>query len=99
MPTTIINVNAIEESTARAMNQIAAQQDALAGIDRIVNSMEGAWESEAQQVYAERFRETRRRIELFNDTMNESITNMRNFVNECVAADELTARELRNVNW
>lgn len=99
MPTTIININAVEDSTARAKRQITAQEDALNNIDRIINSMEGAWESEAQKVYTDRFRDTRQRIQRFNESVNASLDNMRNFVNDCVSADELTAREIRRVNW
>lgn len=99
MPTTTINVSATEESTARALRFVNEQQDALNAIDRVVNSMEGAWESEAQRAYAESFRQSKAQIERFNASMNESIENMRSFVTDCVNADELTAREIRNVRW
>lgn len=99
MPTTIINVSAVEESTARAMKQVQAQEDALSNIDSVVNSMEGVWESDAQKVYTDKFREVKAKIQKFNSSVNESLNNMRNFVNECVLADEETARELRNVSW
>ncbi len=99
MPTTIINVNAVEESTARALKQVQAQEDALNNIERVINSMEGVWESESQKVYTDKFREAKTRIQKFNTSINESLENMRNFVNECVLADEQTARELRNVSW
>ena len=99
MPTTIINVNAVEESTARALKQVQAQEDALSNIDRVINSMEGVWESEAQKVYTDKFREAKAKIQKFNTSVNESLENMRNFVNECVTADEQTALELRNVSW
>lgn len=99
MPTTILNINAVEESTARAMKQIEAQENSLSEIDRIVNSMEGVWESEAQKVYADRFRDAKARIQNFNESVNQSLENMRNFVNDCVMTDEQTARELRNVDW
>ena len=99
MPTTRINVDAVEESTARAMRFVAEQQDALNAIDRVVNTMEDAWDSDAQRAYAESFRQTRDRIERFNESVNDSLNNMRNFVTDCVNVDELTAREIRNVSW
>ena len=99
MPTTRINVDAVEESTARAMRFVAEQQDALNEIDRVVNTMEDAWDSDAQRAYAESFRQTRDRIERFNESVNDSLNNMRNFVTDCVNVDELTAREIRNVSW
>ena len=99
MPTTVININAVEESTARAIKQIEAQGNALNEIDRIVNSMEGVWESEAQKVYADRFREAKTRIQNFNQSLNESLESMRTFVSDCIMADNQTARELLNVSW
>ncbi len=99
MPTTIININAIEESMARAIKQIEAQENALNEIDRIVNSMEGVWESDAQKVYADRFRDAKTRIQNFNQSLNESLENMRSFVSDCIMADNQTARELLNISW
>ena len=99
MPATIINVNAVEESTARALRYVSEQEEALKTIDTIVNTMEDAWDSEAQRAYAESFRASRERIERFNESVNQSLDNMRNFVTDCVEADELTAREIRGVSW
>ena len=94
MPSTVINVSAIEESTARALRLVSEQQDTLNAIDRIVYNMEDAWESDSQ-----RARTSRERIEHFNESVTQSIENMRSFVTECVNADELTAREILSVNW
>ena len=99
MPSTVINVSAIEESTARALRLVSEQQDTLNAIDRIVNNMEDAWESDSQRAYVESFRTSRERIEHFNESVTQSIENMRSFVTECVNADELTAREILSVNW
>ena len=99
MAATIINVNAVEESTARALRLVNDQQDALAQIDRVVNTMEDAWDSDAQKAFAESFRRSRDDIERFNESVNESLNDMRNFVTECVNIDELVAREIRNVSW
>ena len=99
MPATIINVNAVEESTARALRYVSEQEEALKAIDTIVQTKEDAWDSEAQKAYAESFRTSRERIERFNESVTESLDNMRNFVTDCVEADELTAREIRNVSW
>ena len=99
MPSTVINVSAIEESTARALRLVSEQQDTLNAIDRIVNNMEDAWESDSQRAYVESFRTSRERLEHFNESVTQSIENMRSFVTECVNADELTAREILSVNW
>lgn len=99
MPATIINIKAVEDSTERVLKQISEQESALSEIDRIVNSMEGVWQSGAQEVYADSFRQVKQRIEDFNRSMNESVENMRGFVDECISVDELTAREIRNVSW
>ena len=99
MPTTVINVNAVEESTSRALRYVSEQKDALNNIDRIVNTMEDAWDSEAQRAYVESFRSSKDKIESFNESVKQSVNNMRDFVDDCVSADELTAREIRNVSW
>ena len=99
MPTTVINVNAVEESTSRALRYVSEQKDALNNIDRIVNTMEDAWDSEAQRAYAQSFRNSRERIERFSLSVTQSVNNMRSFVNDCVSADELTAMEIRAVAW
>ncbi len=61
--------------------------------------MEDAWDSDAQKAFAESFRRSRDDIERFNESVNESLNDMRNFVTECVNIDELVAREIRNVSW
>lgn len=99
MAATIINVNAVEESTSRALNYVKEQEDALESINRIVNTMEDAWDSDAQKAYADSFRRSRERIERFNESVTQSVNNMRNFVTDCVSADELTAREILGVSW
>ena len=99
MPATVINVSAVEESTARALRFVSEQQDSLNAIGRIINNMEDAWDSDSQRAYAESFRTSREKIENFNRSVNQSIENMRSFVTDCVDADELTAREIRGVSW
>ena len=99
MSATVINVSAVEESTARALKFVSEQQDSLNTIDRIISNMEDAWDSEAQKAYVESFRNSRERIEKFTQSVNQSIEDMRSFVNDCVEADDLTAREILGVSW
>ena len=99
MPATIINVSAVEESTSRAKKYVAEQQDALNQIDRIVNNMQDAWDSEAQKAFADSFQRSKSEIEHFNQSMNESIDNMTSFVTECVKIDDSVARSIRNISW
>lgn len=99
MAATVINVSAVEESTSKALNYVKEQEDALESINRIVNTMEDAWESDSQRAYAESFRQSREKIQRFNESVNQSVNNMRNFVTDCVSADELTAREILGVSW
>ena len=99
MAATVINVSAVEESTARALRFVSEQQDSLNAIDRVINNMGNAWESEAQKAFAESFRTTREKIDTFSRSVTQSVENMKTFVSECVNADELTAREIRGVNW
>ena len=99
MAATIINVNAVEDGTTRALNYVKEQEDTLESINRIVNTMEDAWDSEAQKAYADSFRQSREKIQRFNESVTQSVNNMRNFVADCVSADELTAREILGVSW
>ena len=99
MPTTIINVQAVEETISKANEQITSQEESLNEIDRIINSMEGSWESEAQRAYADSFRTSKQRIESFNESLRTELKTMQGFVDECLSADELTARELRRISW
>ena len=99
MEPTIINVQAITDSINSANNQIAAQEAALGEIDSTVNSMSGVWEAEDQRVYAEQFQATKKKIEDFNQAVMESLKTMQQFVNDCVAVDDKTGQDLRNVTW
>lgn len=99
MPATIINVNAVEESTSRALRFVSDQEEALNAIDRVVNNMEDAWESDSQRAYTESFRISKERIMNFNESVRQSLNNMKSFVTDCVSADELTAREISSVIW
>ncbi len=99
MPATVINVQTVEENVSKAMEYITSQEESLAEIDRIVNSMEASWESEAQRAYADSFRASKQRIEAFNETLRGEIQKIQGFVDETLTADELTARELRSISW
>ena len=99
MPTTIINVDAVNDSTARAIKQIQNQKNSLDEIDGVISSMEEAWESEAQRTFADKFRELKTKILNFTESIDESLKGMNDFVSECVRVDEQTARELRNISW
>ena len=99
MPTTVINVSAVEESTKRALDYVSEQQEMLEAINRVVANMEDAWDSDAQRAYTESFRRSKERIDRFNETVSDSLNNMRAFVGDCVSADELTAREILSVVW
>ncbi|MBQ3447862.1 MAG: hypothetical protein IJG37_09505 [Synergistaceae bacterium] len=99
MPATIINVPEVNDSIDRAHKQLEEQKQALERIDGVVSSMEESWDSESQKVYAERFRDAKQRIQQFNESVNDSLTNMKEFVERCVDYDSLTAQEIRNVQW
>lgn len=99
MAVTTINIDAVEAGGASARKQIASQEDMLARLDGVINSMQTAWDSPTQDVYAERFRETMRRIRTFNDGMTKSVANMLGFAHDCARVDRETADALRGVSW
>ena len=99
MAATIINVQAVRDRLGKSQKELTQQQSSLDKINNVINSMSGVWESEDQRVYAEQFRVTKQKIESFNNYINESLTAIDNFVNDCVTADVQTGRELMNVQW
>ena len=99
MATTTINVSTVMESINNANNNISNQESSLGNIDKTVNSMSGVWEAEDQRAYAEQFQITKKKIENFNNSVKESLRNMQNYVNDCVAADNQTGQDIRNVSW
>ena len=99
MATTTINVSTVMESINNANNNISNQESSLGNIDKTVNSMSGVWEAEDQRAYAEQFQITKKKIENFNNSVKESLRNMQNYVNDCVAADNQTGQDIRSVSW
>ena len=99
MAATIINVQAIQDSINSANRFIDEQNASLSNINNTINSMSGVWEAEDQKMYAEQFNSTQKRIETFNQGVKESLDTMKKYVDDCVAIDSQTARDLNNVSW
>ena len=99
MAATTINVPAFRADIFKAQTKIGQQEASLRAIERTINSMNGVWESEDQRVYAEQFQTTKTKIENFNQSVRESLDTMSKYVDDCVALDDQTARNLRNVSW
>ena len=99
MAVTVINVQAVLDNISSAKKYIAEQNASLNNIKNTVNSMSGIWEAEDQKVYAEQFQSTQRKIETFNNGVVESLDSMKKYVDDCVAIDAQTGRDLRNVSW
>lgn len=99
MAATIINVQAIQDSINSANRYIDEQNASLSDINNTINSMTGVWEAEDQKMYAEQFNSTQKRIETFNQGVKESLDAIKKYVDDCVAIDSQTARDLNNVSW
>lgn len=99
MAATIINVQAIQDSINSANKYIDEQNNSLGSINNTINSMSGVWEAEDQKMYAEQFSSTNKKIETFNQGVKESLDAMKKYVDDCVAIDSQTARDLNNVSW
>jgi len=99
MAATTINVQAIQDSINNANRYLDDQNASIADISNTINSMNGVWEAEDQKVYAEQFKSTQKRIETFNRGVQESLNAMKKYVEDCVAIDLQTARDLGNVSW
>ena len=99
MATTMINVQAVTDSINDAIKMLSEQEEALGKINNTVDSMYGVWEAEYQRVYSEQFQNTKNKIETFNNSVKDTLQAMQTYVNDCVVADEQTARDLRNISW
>ena len=100
MSATIINIPKVEESTAQALRHVKEQESALDAIGRAIATMSNSvWNSPAQQAYAESFSQSKARIQSFNQSVIQSLDNMKSFVSECVKVDDATAKALNNVSW
>ena len=99
MAATTINVQAVQDSVTNAKKYIDEQNSSLKDIENTINSMSGVWEAEDQKVYAEQFNSTQKRIDTFNQGVIESLDAVKKYVDDCVAIDSQTARDLRNVSW
>ena len=99
MAATKINVQVVRDSIANANKQISEQESALGDIDSSINSMQGVWEAEDQKAYAERFRDRKQKINDFNRAVGEYLETMQKYVNDCVAADDQTGRDLSSISW
>ena len=99
MAATMISVQTVMDNIVNAKKQIAEQEAALGEIDASINSMQGVWEAEDQKAYAERFRDRKRKINDFNRAVGEYLEAMRSYVEDCVAADDQTSRELNSIGW
>ena len=83
MAATIINVNAVEDGTTRALNYVKEQEDTLESINRIVNTMEDAWDSEAQKAYADSCRYSRNPAMRITERRKKSICLMFSAIISC----------------
>ena len=99
MAATTINVQAAYDSINSANKYIDEQNNSLNDINNTVNSMSGVWEAADQRAYAEQFRTTRQKISTFNQGLKESLDAMKKYVDDCVAIDSQTARDIRNVSY
>lgn len=99
MSATTINVQASYDSINSANKFIDEQNNSLDNIGSTVKSMSDAWEAADQRAYAEQFQITQKKISTFNQGLKESLESMKKYVDDCVAIDAKTARDLRNVSW
>jgi len=99
MAATTINVQTAYDSINSANKFIDEQNNSLDDINKNVKSMSDAWEAADQRAYAEQFAMTQKKISTFNKGLKESLDAMKKYVDDCVAIDAKTARDLRNVSW
>ena len=87
MSATSINVPNVTESVSKSLEQISRQEEALKKISDEIIFMETAWDSEAQRVFANKFRTMKAEMEKFNASTKEYLRMMLTFVDDSVATD------------
>lgn len=99
MAATMINVAVVTEIIAKARRHIADQRASLSDIEGMINTMQGIWDAEEQRICANRFAESKKKFDAFNDGMIATIDKLQTYINDCVDADGLSARDLRTISW
>lgn len=99
MAATMINVTVVTECIAKARRHIADQRASLSDIESALNTMQGIWDAEEQYICAKRFAESKKKFDAFNDGMSATIEKLHAYINDCVYADGLSARDLRAISW
>ena len=90
-----IEVGSFAISGEYIFKYLQEQEQALAEIASVINSMEDVWESESQRVYTERFRDSREKIQNFIGSFRDDFTNMERYVRDWSAYDEWIAKKLK----
>jgi hypothetical protein len=92
--TTTINVPGVTERIASAMKEIDNQEKSLYDVTSIVRFMDDAWDSEAQDAHEAKYMATRDEIVKFNQSMKDYLRFMKQYVEDCAAADKSLASAL-----
>lgn len=96
---TIINVSSATDAITNSKRRIEEQRITLEDINTVVSSMEGVWDAEDQRVYAERFRERKKALDEFNNSITASLDKMQTYIQDCVNADDSIASSLMGISW
>ena len=99
MAATTVDVATVTDSINRARGEIDSQEEALKRISDNIIFMDGAWDSDAQRVYTDKFQTAKTEVENFNQTVRENLQEMQSFVDGCASVDDSVARSLQGVNW
>jgi uncharacterized protein YukE len=95
--TTTINVPSVTERLAGAMKEIENQEKFLYDVTSVVRFMDDAWDSEAQDAHEARYRATRDEIVRFNQSMKDYLRFMGQYMEDCEAADNSLAFDLKSI--
>jgi uncharacterized protein YukE len=95
--TTTINVHGVTERLAKAMKEIENQDKSLYDVTSVVRFMDDAWDSEAQDAHEAKYMATRDEIVKFNQSMKDYLRFMRQYAEDCAAADNSLAVDLKSI--
>ena len=99
MRATTVHVSNTSDSVSNAMRELTRQETALGKISNEIDFMDGAWDSEAQREYTNKFRTIKAEMDTFNQSTKEYLRTMQTFTDECVSTDLSVAAMINGISF
>jgi uncharacterized protein YukE len=80
-----------------SIKEVARQNELIGEIAKEVEYMTGVWQSEAQQVYTDKFRENKKDLDAFNRNLDIYLVMVRDAVGDLINVDVAVEKSLLSV--